>query len=83
MTKRTVIGEGDNITILDFLQGAHGEIAVTITAVDKFRGKNVSVVLGSKELQTLQRKIRDLQREHRSRVQREAVKNRRAQIGEE
>ena len=74
--KRAVLDTEKGPTIIKTTLFSDGQIGVELTAVDTFRGKNVSVGLGPRELETIQRHIRELKAARRSEKAREAYKRR-------
>lgn len=76
MEKRSVLDTEKGPIIIKTQMFSGGEMASEITAVDVYRGKNVSVALGPKELEALERHLRELRRARRSERAREAYRRR-------
>jgi hypothetical protein len=76
--KRSVIDTEKGHIIIRTRMFPNGQVATEITAVDVYRGKNVSVGLGPREIEALERHIRELRRARRSEKAREAHRMRKA-----
>ncbi|MEK7848621.1 MAG: hypothetical protein AAB270_06830 [Chloroflexota bacterium] len=82
MEKRSVLDTEKGAIIIKTRIFPDGQLATEITAVDLYRGKNVSVGLGPRELEALQRHIRELKRARRSQKARETQSRRRPELAE-
>ncbi len=76
MEKRSVVDGDKGPIIIKTSIFPDGQVAVEITAVDVYRGKNVSVGLDPREIETLERHLRELRRARRSEKAREAYRRR-------
>lgn len=76
MEKRSVLDTEKGPIIIRTRIFSDGQAATEITAVDLYRGKNVSIGLGPKELEALQRHVRELRKAWRSEKAREAYRKR-------
>ena len=76
MEKRSVLDTEKGPIIIRTRMFPDGQMATEITAVDVYRGKNVSVGLGPREVEALQRHLRELRRARRSQRAREARRRR-------
>jgi len=76
MEKRSVLDTEKGPIIIKTQMFPDGQVASEITAVDVYRGKNVSVALGPRELEALERHLRELRRARRSERAREAYRRR-------
>ena len=72
MEKRSVLDTEKGAIIIKTRILPDGQVVAEITAVDLYRGKNVSVGLGPRELEALQRHLRELKRARRSQKARDA-----------
>ncbi|MFQ5827094.1 MAG: hypothetical protein ACE5IA_07030, partial [Dehalococcoidia bacterium] len=66
MEKRSVVDTDKGHIIIKTRMFPDGQVATEVTAVDVYRGKNVSVGLGPREIEALERHIRELRRARRS-----------------
>ena len=76
MEKRSVIDSDKGPIIIKTRMFPDGQVAAEITAVDVYRGRNVSVGLGPKELEALERHLRELRKTRRSEKAKEAYRRR-------
>ena len=76
MQKRSILDTEKGPLIIQTQMLPDGQIASEITAVDVYRGKNVSVGLGPRELETIERHVRDLRKARRSEKAKEAYRQR-------
>ena len=74
MEKRSVLEGEKGPIIIKTRMFPDGQVASEITAVDLYRGKNVSVALGPKEIETLGRHVRELRHARRSQKAKEAYR---------
>lgn len=78
MEKRSVLDTEKGAIIIKTRMLPDGQMVAEITAVDLYRGKNVSVGLGPRELEALERHLRELRRARRSEKAKEAYRRRRS-----
>lgn len=76
MEKRSVLDTEKGPIIIKTRIFPDGQMVAEITSVDLYRGKNVSLGLGPRELEALERHLRELRRARRSEKAREAYKKR-------
>ena len=62
MEKRSTLDNKKGPIIIKTQMFQDGQIAIEITAVDVYRGKNITVALGPKEIDTLERHLRELRK---------------------
>ena len=76
MKKQSVSNTEKGPLIIETQMLPDGQIATEITAVDVYRGKNVSIGLGTREIEVLERQLHELRKARRSEKAREAHRRR-------